>query len=107
WCIINIMTTSDSLFAQPSQLNDKPETQQPLVSIIIPFRNADRFLQDAIDSVIAQSYDNWELLLVDDGSSDRSRELALRWASQYTRKIRLLEQDGRRNWCVSAYRNLG
>ncbi len=101
------MTTSDSLFAQSSQLNDNPETQQPLVSIIIPFRNADRFLQEAIDSVIAQSYDNWELLLVDDGSSDRSREIALRCVGQYPQKIRLLEHDGRRNCGVSAARNLG
>jgi glycosyltransferase involved in cell wall biosynthesis len=101
------MTTSDSVFAQPRQLNDKPETQDPLVSIIIPFRNTERFLQDAIDSVLAQSYDNWELLLVDDGSSDRSREIALQCASQHPQKIRLLEHDGRRNCGVSASRNLG
>ena len=40
----------------------------PLVSIIMIFLNAERFIQEAIESVLAQSYANWELLLIDDGS---------------------------------------
>jgi glycosyltransferase involved in cell wall biosynthesis len=49
---------------------------RPAVSVITPYLSADRFLGEAIDSVRAQSFDEWELLLIDDGSSDRSREIA-------------------------------
>ena len=42
---------------------------RPLVSVIIIFLDAERFIEEAIASVIAQTYDAWELLLVDDGSA--------------------------------------
>ena len=45
---------------------------QPLVSVIMPVYNCDRFLSEAIESVISQRYQNWELLIVDDGSKDKS-----------------------------------
>lgn len=48
----------------------------PAVTIGIPFYNAERFLLNAIKSVFAQTHQNWELILVDDGSSDRSLEIA-------------------------------
>lgn len=48
----------------------------PLISIGIPFYNAEKYLVFAIQSVIAQSYENWELILVDDGSSDNSLKIA-------------------------------
>jgi len=44
------------------------------------FLNARRYMEEAIESVLAQSYPNWELLLVDDGSNDGSTELARRYA---------------------------
>lgn len=46
------------------------------ISIGIPFYNAEKFLADAIRSVFAQTYQDWELILVDDGSTDRSLEIA-------------------------------
>jgi glycosyltransferase involved in cell wall biosynthesis len=48
----------------------------PLISIGIPIYNAEKFLSFAIRSVINQSYKNWELILTDDGSSDKSVEIA-------------------------------
>lgn len=48
----------------------------PHVSIGLPFYNAEAYLLDAIRSVFAQSHQNWELILVDDGSTDRSLEIA-------------------------------
>lgn len=48
----------------------------PPVSIGIPFYNAERFILDAIKSVLAQTHRDWELILVDDGSTDRSLEIA-------------------------------
>lgn len=46
--------------------------ERPLVSIVVPVYNAEKFLADTIGSVQTQTYDNWELLLVDDCSSDKS-----------------------------------
>jgi glycosyltransferase involved in cell wall biosynthesis len=46
------------------------------ISVGIPFYNCERFLPDAIRSVFAQTYQDWELILVDDGSTDRSLEIA-------------------------------
>ncbi|WP_168389520.1 glycosyltransferase family 2 protein [Acinetobacter indicus] len=54
--------------------------EYPLISIGIPFYNAEKYLKFAIQSVIAQSYQNWELILVDDGSSDNSLEIAQEFA---------------------------
>jgi glycosyltransferase involved in cell wall biosynthesis len=44
--------------------------QQPLVSIIMPSHNAGRFIAESIESVLAQTYTNWELLVIDDASTD-------------------------------------
>ena len=50
------------------------------VSIVIPVYNAERYLQKAVDSVLSQSFQDWELLLVDDGSKDGSGSLCDRMA---------------------------
>ena len=46
--------------------------QKPLVSIIVPFYNADKTIRCCIDSILAQTYTNFELLLINDGSTDNS-----------------------------------
>ncbi len=51
--------------------------QSQLVSVILPVYNGEEFLDDAIQSVLAQSYRTLELIVVDDGSTDRTREIAL------------------------------
>lgn len=52
------------------------QADKDLISVGIPFFNAEKFLSKAIESVISQSYDNWELLLLDDGSNDGSLKIA-------------------------------
>lgn len=80
---------------------------KPLVSAIIIFLNAQQFIQEAIESVLAQTYDHWELLLVDDGSTDASTGIALQYAARYPKRVRYLEHQGHQNRGMSASRNLG
>lgn len=80
---------------------------KPLVSAITIFLNGEKFIEEAIASVFAQTYDNWELLLVDDGSTDGSTAIAQRYAQQYPDKVRYLEHEGHQNRGMSATRNLG
>jgi len=82
-------------------------SSKPLVSVIIIFLNEEKFLQEAIRSVFAQTYDNWELLLVDDGSADTSSKIALRYANEYPEKVHSLEHQDHQNRGMSAARNLG
>jgi len=82
-------------------------SDSPLVSVVIIFLNAERFIREAIESVFAQTYNNWELLLVDDGSSDRSTDFAGAYAEQYPGRVRYLEHEGHQNRGMSASRNLG
>ncbi len=55
----------------------------PLVSVIIPVYNRERYLAEAIESVLAQTYSEIELIVVDDGSIDRSAEVAQRYPLIY------------------------
>src|SRR5262245_22998194 len=80
---------------------------QPVVSCIIIFYNAERFIQEAIDSVFAQTYSDWELLLVDDGSVDSSSEIARRIAEIHPERVRVVEHQRHGNCGMSASRNLG
>nr|WP_240518980.1 glycosyltransferase family 2 protein [Leptolyngbya sp. BC1307] len=74
----------------------------PLVSVIIPAYNAETFIAKTLASVIAQTYRRLEILVVDDGSSDRTVEI-VRQFSQQDSRIRLLQQP---NAGVAAARNL-
>ena len=76
------------------------------VSIITPFLNAEPFIEESITSVLAQTYDNWELLLVDDGSTDASTGIALKYAAAHPDKVRYLSHERRQNRGASASRNL-
>jgi glycosyltransferase involved in cell wall biosynthesis len=71
----------------------------PLVSIIIPCYNQAQFLGEAIESVLAQSYSNFEIVVVDDGSSDNTSEVAARYSG-----VRCIRQD---NQGLAATRNAG
>jgi glycosyltransferase involved in cell wall biosynthesis len=79
----------------------------PLVSCVINFFNAEKFFQEAIESILAQTYNNGELLLVDDGSTDGSTAIAQKYAQNYPDKIFYLEHEHHQNKGTSAARNLG
>ena len=63
------------------------EERKPLVSVIVPVYNIYPYLRDCVQSVQAQSYQNWELLLVDDGSTDGSGELCDELAAEDVRQM--------------------
>jgi glycosyltransferase involved in cell wall biosynthesis len=77
------------------------------VSVITPFLNAERFIAESIESVLAQTRDDWDLLLVDDGSTDGSAAIARRYAAAHPAAIRYLAHPGGGNHGASASRNLG
>jgi glycosyltransferase involved in cell wall biosynthesis len=62
----------------------------PLVSVVTPFYNTRNYLLECIESVLRQTYDNWEYILVDNCSSDGSSEIAAQYASRFPRKVRLI-----------------
>jgi glycosyltransferase involved in cell wall biosynthesis len=80
---------------------------EKLVTGVITFLNAEKFLKEAVESVLAQTYDNWELLLVDDGSTDGSTAIAQRYSEQLPGKVHYLEHAGHENRGAAASRNLG
>ena len=75
----------------------------PLVSVIIPAYNAENFLARTLESVLSQTYQNIEVLVIDDGSQDRTAEIVQSIAQKDSRVI-LLQQE---NSGVAAARNLG
>ena len=79
----------------------------PRVSVICIFFDEERFLAEAIDSVLAQDFPNFELLLVDDGSQDASAQIARDYAARDPQRIRYLEHPAHANRGMSATRNLG
>jgi len=82
-------------------------SEAPLVSVVTCFLDAERFIEEAVESVFAQTHPAWELVLVDDGSGDRSGELARRYARRHPDRVRCIEHGGRRNLGKSASRNAG
>ena len=74
--------------------------KNPLVSIVIPVYNGSNYMREAIDSALAQTYPNIEILVVNDGSTDNTREIAL----SYGDRIRYFEKE---NGGVSTALNLG
>lgn len=79
----------------------------PEVSVVVIFCNEEEHLNEAIASVYDQTFTNWELVLVDDGSSDRSSDLARRFASQRPGQVHYLTHHRHQRRGMSASRNLG
>ena len=77
---------------------------EPLISVIMPAYNAERFIAEAIRSVQTQTYENWELLILDDGSMDRTCSISEEFARQ-DHRIRLLRNE--KNMGVARTRNRG
>lgn len=79
-------------------------TQMPLISVIMPAYNAEKYIGKAIQSVQVQTYENWELIVVDDSSTDGTEAVVSRFA-QTDSRIRLIKNE--RNSGVARTRNHG
>jgi glycosyltransferase involved in cell wall biosynthesis len=78
-------------------------TGAPRVAVIVPARNAERYLPQAIDSMLGQTYRDWEAIIVDDASTDRTRMVAAGFAATHPDRIGVIGVD--RNIGVPAARN--
>lgn|GEM_PF-851301 len=74
----------------------------PLVSVIIPLYNAEKYIYQALQSILEQSYQNLEILIIDDGSTDKSREIVEQFDSK-----KIIYLQNKVNLGVSATRNRG
>ena len=79
------------------------ESSDVQVSIIMPVFNSERYLREAVESVLAQTFPHWELLMIDDGSTDQSGKICDEYAQRDSR-IRVFHTA---NGGVSCARNLG
>ena len=84
-------------------IGEKKKLMPGLVSIVMPCYNGEKFIRETIESVLAQTYDKWELLVIDDGSKDNSYDLVNHYAEKDDR-IQLIKQ---KNAGSAAARNNG
>lgn len=80
-----------------------PQNTRPLVSVIVPCYKVEQYLSNCIESVTNQSYNNWELILVDDGSPDASGHICDEYADK-DKRIRVIHKE---NGGLSSARNAG
>lgn len=74
-----------------------------MISVIIPVYNVQDYLRDCLDSLVSQKYQDYEVILVDDGSDDKSPDICDEYSSRYSR-IRVIHKN---NGGVSSARNAG
>ena len=72
----------------------RADMTEGLVSIITPCYNGGKYISETIESVMAQSYKNWEMLIVDDGSKDNSADIVNSYSVK-DQRIKLIQQENR------------
>jgi glycosyltransferase involved in cell wall biosynthesis len=82
-------------------------SSQPKASICIPSYNHARFLPETLESALAQTYPNIEIIVVDDGSTDDSLRIAEAYAARHPSRVKVYTHPGGRNRGISATVNLG
>lgn len=78
----------------PQQLSSEKGKSIPAISIVLPVYNAEHYVTEAVESILNQTYTNFELIIIDDGSTDRSLEIIQKYACLDSR-IRLISRENR------------
>ena len=83
-------------------LLSKMVENKPLVSIVVPIYNVEDYIHKCVDSILNQTYKNLEVILVNDGSTDRSRDIIAKYVNDS--RCRILDKE---NGGLSSARNAG
>ena len=104
FCDYTLMVQTNAMLGKVrSSLSPFQKTAKPLFSVIVPVYNVDIYLKQAIDSVLQQDFYNYEIILVNDGSTDSSGDIAYQYSKKYPH-IQFISQP---NGGLSAARNAG
>ena len=104
FCDYTLMVQTNAMLGKVrSDLAQFQKPTAPLFSVIVPIYNVERYLKQAIDSVLQQDFYNYELILVNDGSTDSSGDIAYQYSKKYPH-IQFISQP---NGGLSAARNAG
>jgi glycosyltransferase involved in cell wall biosynthesis len=79
----------------------------PLVSVILPAYNAEKFLVDSLESILNQSYKNLEIIIINDASTDKTAQIIASYKKSYTRKIKVITLTSNLNGGGDRCANLG
>ena len=85
------------------EINILPPPNHHIISVIVPVYNAESFLDETLQSVLSQTYENWECIIVNDGSTDNTESIAKRWCKRDARFRYFYKENGG----LSSARNLG
>ncbi len=79
---------------------------QPKISVIMGIYNCEETLAESIESILSQSYKNWELIMCDDASTDGTYQIARRYADHYSDRITLIQNKTNQRLAASLNRCL-
>lgn len=91
--LINLFKKFSALYLPSSKIH--VDCVKGLVSVVLPVFNGEKYITEAIESVIMQSYKNWELIIIDDGSCDGSLNIALAYAKS-DKRIKVFHQENQK-----------
>lgn len=87
--IVNVNKINERIFQKYIHSSNKIRSYNPKVSIVVPVYNGENFVNEAIDSILSQTYKNYEIIVVDDGSKDRTKKVL----QKYKNKIRYFYKE--------------
>lgn len=97
------MTEDTSPTLSPSQDNEPVVNAQPVITVVVPCFNHGKYLAECVDSLLVQTYENLEIIIVNDGSTDNSKEEAEKCVTLDPKRVRLinLEENKGKWFCLN------